>query len=54
MVAVVEMDVKGDSSKARQKLGWTPKISFDELVQEMVAADLKAVKLEANRKHRHE
>jgi GDPmannose 4,6-dehydratase len=44
----------GDSSKARQKLGWTPKISFDELVQEMVAADLKGVKLEANRKHRHE
>ncbi len=44
----------GDSSKARQKLGWTSRISFDELVQEMVAADLKAVKLEANRKHRHE
>jgi len=27
----------GDSTKARQILGWTPEISFDELVQEMVA-----------------
>jgi len=25
----------GDASKAREKLGWTPKISFNELVQEM-------------------
>jgi GDPmannose 4,6-dehydratase len=32
----------GDASKAREKLGWTPKLSFDELVQEMVAEDLKA------------
>jgi GDPmannose 4,6-dehydratase len=31
----------GDASKAREKLGWTPKITFDELVAEMVAADLK-------------
>lgn len=31
----------GDASKARQKLGWTPRISFDELVKEMVAADYK-------------
>jgi GDPmannose 4,6-dehydratase len=30
----------GDSTKARQKLGWTPKTSFAELVKEMVAADL--------------
>ena len=30
----------GDSSKARQKLGWAPKTSFAELVKEMVAADL--------------
>ena len=32
----------GDPSKAKQKLGWTPKISFDELVAEMVREDLKA------------
>jgi GDPmannose 4,6-dehydratase len=31
----------GDASKARQKLGWEPHVSFDELVREMVAADLK-------------
>ena len=31
----------GDASKARLKLGWTPKISFYELVQEMVTADLQ-------------
>jgi len=32
----------GDATKARQKLGWTPKISFRELVAEMVREDLKA------------
>ena len=32
----------GDPSKARSKLGWQHRVSFDELVSEMVAADLKA------------
>ncbi len=32
----------GDPSKAKNKLGWTPKISFAELVAEMVREDLKA------------
>jgi GDPmannose 4,6-dehydratase len=32
----------GDASKAKTKLGWTPKISFKELVSEMVREDLKA------------
>jgi GDPmannose 4,6-dehydratase len=31
----------GDSSKAREKLGWEPKIGFNELVTEMVREDLK-------------
>ena len=31
----------GDSSKAQRELGWTPRTSFDELVKEMVEADLK-------------
>jgi len=31
----------GDPSKAKSKLGWTPKISFAELVAEMVCEDLK-------------
>ena len=30
----------GDASKARRELGWTPRISFAELVREMVDADL--------------
>jgi GDPmannose 4,6-dehydratase len=29
----------GDASKAEKELGWVPKISFDELVREMVASD---------------
>lgn len=32
----------GDPSKAKKKLGWTPKISFDELVAEMVREDYKS------------
>ncbi len=32
----------GDPTKAREKLGWTPKISFNELVSEMVREDLKS------------
>ena len=32
----------GDASKAKEKLGWEPKISFSELVKEMVSADLSA------------
>lgn len=31
-----------DPSKAKPKLGWTPKISFDELVSEMVRDALKS------------
>ena len=32
----------GDATKAKEKLGWTPKISFQELVAEMMREDLKA------------
>jgi len=31
----------GDSSKAREELGWKPKTSFDEMVSKMVANDIK-------------
>ena len=31
----------GDPTKAKDKLGWTPKISFKELVAEMVREDFK-------------
>jgi len=31
----------GDASKAKEKLGWSPKITFQQLVSEMVREDLK-------------
>ncbi len=31
----------GDATKAREKLGWTPRISFDEMVSQMVREDLE-------------
>jgi GDPmannose 4,6-dehydratase len=37
----------GDASKARQKLGWVPEVSFAELVAEMVESDLNAAKRDA-------
>ena len=37
----------GDSTKAKKKLGWSPKTTFIELVKEMVEADLR----EAERDH---
>lgn len=32
--------LKGDPQKAREKLGWTPKVSFKELVKMMVESDI--------------
>jgi GDPmannose 4,6-dehydratase len=37
----------GDPTKAKQKLGWSAKVTFDELVEEMVAADLDTAKRDA-------
>ena len=37
----------GDASKAREELGWSPRISFRELVEEMVREDLKAAERDA-------
>jgi len=34
----------GDASKAREKLGWSPRVSFQELVTEMVQEDFKAAR----------
>jgi GDPmannose 4,6-dehydratase len=42
-----EVDVLlGDSSKARKALGWAPKVSFDQLVDMMVAADMEQARRE--------
>ncbi len=38
--------LQGDASKARQKLGWEPTVSFDRLVAMMVEADLKVAQQE--------
>jgi len=35
----------GDATKARKKLGWIPKVTFTELIKEMVAAELSGSKL---------
>jgi GDPmannose 4,6-dehydratase len=37
----------GDASKAREKLGWEPRTSFEELVNLMVDADLEALRATA-------
>ncbi len=33
----------GDPAKAKEKLGWTPKVSFEGLIQMMVEADIKSL-----------
>lgn len=37
----------GDATRARERLGWTPRISFDELVGEMISADYSAARRDA-------
>jgi GDPmannose 4,6-dehydratase len=34
----------GDSSKARERLGWEPQVSFEQLVERMVEADLQTLR----------
>ena len=41
----------GDPTKAKEKLGWTPKTTFDELVAEMVREDLKSAERDELIKH---
>ena len=43
----------GDPSKARRRLGWKHKLSFDQLVGDMVQADLVAILEEQQRQNRH-
>ncbi len=37
----------GDAAKAKAKLGWAPKVKFDELVAEMVREDLRSAERDA-------
>ncbi|MCB1318011.1 MAG: GDP-mannose 4,6-dehydratase, partial [Leptospiraceae bacterium] len=38
----------GDSTKARTELGWQPEVSFEQLIQMMVDADLERVQKKMN------
>ena len=44
----------GDASKAREKLGWSPKVDFRALVKMMVAADLELAREEQWMQKRHQ
>ena len=43
----------GNPDKAHRKLGWTHRVTFPELVEEMVEADMKEVQFERDRRNRH-
>jgi GDPmannose 4,6-dehydratase len=44
----------GDPSKARQKLGWKHKVSFDQLVREMVETDLDEMRRDGAHRNVHD
>jgi GDPmannose 4,6-dehydratase len=46
-------ELLGDASKARTRLGWQHKTTFDELVEDMVKSDLVAILEERERANRH-
>ena len=33
--------LRGDSSRAKEELGWTPRTSFEEMVSKMIRNDIK-------------
>jgi GDPmannose 4,6-dehydratase len=37
-------ELVGDASKARRELGWSPKVTFKELVRMMVDSDMEAIR----------
>ncbi len=41
----------GDASKAKEKLGWTPKYTLQKMIKEMVASDLQTYKMSIERKY---
>ncbi|EPQ09762.1 GDP-mannose 4,6 dehydratase [Myotis brandtii] len=40
--------LQGDCTKAKQKLNWKPRVAFDELVREMVDADVELMRNNPN------
>ena len=50
LIRPAEVDfLRGDATKAREKLGWEPEVSFEELIKMMVRSDLEAVQRAENR-----
>jgi GDPmannose 4,6-dehydratase len=46
LIRPAEVDILcGNATKAKEKLGWEPEVSFEELIEMMVKADLEAVKM---------
>ena len=39
-------ELKGDASKAKKILGWSPKISLEELIKEMIKKDMQEAQKE--------
>jgi GDPmannose 4,6-dehydratase len=49
LIRPAEVDLlRGDATKAREKLGWAPEVSFEELIKMMVMNDLEEVKMAEN------
>jgi len=46
--------LQGDATKARERLGWHHRTSFEDLVSEMVAADIEVMRREGPRHGTHE
>ena len=36
--------IKGDYSKAKEKLGWEPKTTFEDMIKNMIDNDIKLLK----------
>lgn len=50
-VRPAEVDILlGDPSKAKKKLGWEPKVSFEQMIEMMIEEDFRRVKAEINQK----
>jgi len=47
-------NLRGDATKAKQVLGWTPRVKFNELVRMMVESDLRATEMELGDKKKHQ
>jgi GDPmannose 4,6-dehydratase len=49
LIRPAEVDfLRGDATKAKERLGWEPEVDFEELVKMMVEADLKTVRAAMN------